>query len=369
MKTETMSLCVLSLALVAGCDRFLYPPMKVESAHASKVIYTSAQEADDLAYINGQIKDLSKAGLGQSARDLNLELIQNSATMNAKLLYANHFINAFDSQLWNMTTDSRILNSPLKDTFQANAIKELAQHIPDLNVNHPPLSALATGNSMASFYAIVASLHEINFYRDIFRERLDATDESMLDLITSALNKEAALRSGEISYDDLSKTDVEILKRSNTFRYCLLIRHRFLPLLALGRLAQVNDGLFLKMRSFFTRAIPEFADLYTYQFDTQELDIMEGKGKHSLQHYEVVKKLNLVQIYYANELLDEAIASKEFLKSIKFKPKLDHKIEIILSNLKVNYSDVPNSGNNVVTEAKLELVDGFNQKIKELLAE
>lgn len=369
MKTETMSLCIITLALVAGCDRFLYPPIKAESAHASKIIYSSANEADDLAYINRQIAELSKAGIGGQVRDLNYELLQNSATPNAKLLYGNRYLEAFDSQLWNMTTDPRILNSPMKDTFQAKSIIELANHIPNLSVNHPPLSALAPGNSMASFYGIVSSLDKINFYRDIFREKSNINDVSLLDLIQSALAKEEAIKQGELAYDDLSKTDIEVLKRSATFRYSLMIRHRYLPLLALGRLSNLNEGMFFKMRNLFKKVTPEIVDLYTYQFDTKELDLAEEKAKHTLPHYDKVKKLNLVQLYYAQEILERAIHARDFIKSLGYIAKLDPKIYTILSNLRLSISDIPSDDDNQLAEAKLDLVDGLNQKIKELLAE
>lgn len=364
-----MSLIVLALALVAGCDRFFYPPIKAESSLTSRITYSKAQQADELAYINNQIAQLTKAGIGQPVRELNYELLQNSSTVNAKLLYGNRLLEAFDSQLWNMTTDPRIINSPLRDNFQEKSIKELANFIPNLTVNHPPLSALATGNNMASFYAIVSSLHKINNYRDIFREKIKIEDQSMLDIIQSALSKEAAVRNGEIAYDNLSKTEIEVLKRASTFRYCIMIRHRYLPLLALARISQTNDGLFFKIRNLFKKALPEFADLYTYQFDTAELNMAEEKSKHSIPHYQIVKKLNLVQLYYAQESIDQAIAARRYLKSLGFSSVLDPKVRAIFMNLQISYSDVPNSGNTQVTEARLDLIDGLNRKIKELLAE
>lgn len=386
MKSKILPLCVLSLSFV-GCEALKVPGKTLEMANTTQGMATTTSElkegtkrvegiSEDLRYISEQLKLLSIQGLGSESRDKNFERVQACESLSCKLLHATKYQESFDFQLWNMTSDSKILESELMDLYGKHAMLEFTLKMPEVLPEAPDkyeLNGLSKDKKMENFYAFAATVHKVNMFQDIFRSSMNLKEITMLDFIEKALDTERAVNAGEIDVEELAKTDkasYESLKSAGQLKYLLQIRYKFLPLVALARISHVNSGLRSKVRMLLKDWAPDFSDSLTNQFNVEELDKASAKKEAKPdRNFDIAKNLNAVQIYYAWQILDFAKQTGEILKRNGITPTLDKKSYMIFSHLKINLADLKDiNGDTIeVSEAKMKLIKKFNDELDGML--
>lgn len=399
MKSKFLTLSVLALSLV-GCKSIKeiqqVPGATLKMGETTNALKAGTERVEvtsnDLRYISEQLKELSKAGIGSEMRDENFKRMQESKTLNKKLLHATKYMESFDYQLWGHTTDKKIPDHILSEAYGKHAVLELGMTLPEvLQTNHPKLSALKKSDNMENFYAMAATLHKVNMFQKVFRTENKIAEQNMLDYIEAALKKSRDLKAGLVKREELSEVDQEVLKVAPLMRYTLKIRYKFLPLIALGRISHVNDGLITKIKMLLAKWSPEFAGdedesddevIVSSVEDAQDDNVIRAiiqkvakkgqKKEKDLTEDDLIDSSNPAQIAYATQILDYAIQTRNFGRSIgltaKDGLKLDKKVRKIFENLQLNFSEVKGDDNTRhVQAAQLEEINKFSLKLDELL--
>lgn len=370
MKSKIIPLCVLSLSLVsckAMKEAGEVPGKTLQMAETTNQLKAGTerveQTSNDLRYISEQLKELSKAGIGSEMRDENFKRIEESETTSKKLLHATKYMESFDFQLWNMTTDHRILSSDLRKIYEQHGVLELSLTLPELlpeNWSKLPLSALETDSKTRGYAAMAATLHKVNMFQEIFRPVMKVEHVTMLDIIVEGLKTEKLVNEGKVDIEELREHEpskYEVLKSAGLLKHTLEIRYKFLPLVALGRISNITSGLGAKVKMLMRDWSPEFRD------DVQHLSIT-GNDKHR----DITKNLNAAQIYYAYEVLEYTNRTGAILKDLGIEAKLDKKVAKILKHMKLNFTDIAaEEDTETVTQAKMKYIQKFNSELQTIL--
>jgi|GEM_PF-4315651 len=296
---------------------------------------STAETKDVLAWVS----IVQKQGGGYEIRSKAFERLQAAETLNLKLKEAKSYYYAFDFQIANYTEISGVDLIELRNELTGLAVAELGKALPEVMPSGTrwKLDATKSGNKNESLMALSATLHELNVLQGPQAEAAGLRPISMFDLLAEGLLKKNSVNSGRLSADMLTEADKSVLREEQIFTHLLQLRMRTLPVIALGRVSNIQDGLLQKFGMLFFTWKPRFDDL------------------------------NAEQINYAATIIEEALKTRELLTRLDVDSKIDSKVERILKKMKT--ADMREKLDDVIDAEKISALDRFDVAIDKLLAE
>ncbi len=296
---------------------------------------STAETKDILAWVS----IVQKQGGGYEIRSKAFERLQAAETLNLKLKEAKSYYYAFDFQIANYSEINGVDLIELRNELTGLAVAELGKALPEVMPSGTSwkLDATKSGNKNESLMALSATLHEMNVLQGPQSEPVGLRPVSMYDLIAEGLLKKYSVNSGRISADKLTEADKSVLREEQIFTHLLQLRMRTLPVIALGRVSNIQDGLLQKFGMLFFSWKPRFDEL------------------------------NAEQINYAAAIVEESLKTRELLGRLAVDSKIDAKVARILRKMKTE--DVREKLDDVVDAEKISALDRFDVAIGKLLAQ
>lgn len=304
---------------------------------------------------------LTKQGDGFKIRTSAMEELKNSKTLNKKIEAAIAYLYAFEFQLYSPGQISNVDVVKLRQMLFEHAIAELGKTLPELlpTGSKWKLDATDSSNRNLSLMALASVLHRVNYLQI---EQLNGTSMrpmSMLDLLVESLAKKEKLNSGEITRAELTNLDKEVLREEQAFKHLIRLRFKTLPVIALGRISHIQNGFFSKLDMLFTSWTPQFSTSGEMGEPVDE----QGLRRETSTTF---SDLNLEQIEYAADIVDEAIRTRRFLVAMRAGVKLDKKIEKILKNMETR--SIKDKLDKDLDKALLGSINRFDASIRDLLS-
>ena len=275
----------------------------IQMADTTQELQTSATETKDVLVC---VSAIQKQGGGYELRSKAFERMQEADTLNLKLKESKAYYYAFDFQIASYN-DANCLNMlEIRKELAGLAVSELGKTLPEVMPSGTSwrLDATKSDNKNESLMALSATLHEINVYQGPQAEPFGLRPISMYELIAEGLLKKNSVNNGRLSLDNLTPADKEVLREEQIFTHLLKRRMRTLPVIALGRVSNIQDGLIEKFSMLFFTWKPRF------------------------------EELNAEQINYAAAIIEKALETRTLLTRLDVESKIDSKVERILKKMK-----------------------------------
>ena len=326
-------------------------------AETTETMSNRMVETNDLM---GWLGTLTKQGDGFKIRTDAMRELKNAHTLNKKIEAAIAYLYAFEFQLYSPKNLVNVDVVRLREMLIAHAVAELGKTLPELlpTGSRWKLDATDDSNRNLTLMALSAVLHRVNYLQV---EQLNGTTMrplSMLDILVESLAKKDRLNSGEITRDDLSETDREVLREEQAFKHLLRLRFKTLPVIAIGRISHIQNGFFSKLDMLFTTWTPQFATVGELGAPVAA----RGARRETNTNF---SDLNLEQIEYAADVISEANRTRRHLETIRSVVKLDSKIERILRNMETR--SIKAGLDQDRDRALLNSVGRFDAQVAELL--
>jgi hypothetical protein len=306
----------------------------IQMADTTQELQTSATETKDVLVC---VSAIQKQGGGYELRSKAFERMQEADTLNLKLKEAKAYFYAFDFQIASYSDASCMNMLDIRKELAGLAVSELGKTLPEVmpSGNSWRLDATKSGSKNESLMALSATLHEINVYQGPQAEPFGLRPISMFELIAEGLLKKSSVNNGRLSDDMLTPADKEVLREEQIFTHLLQLRMRTLPVIALGRVSNIQDGLLEKFGMLFFTWKPRF------------------------------EELNGEQINYAAAIIERALETRTLLTRLDVESKIDSKVERILKKMKTGR--VREKLDSVVDSEKISALDRFDVAIAKLL--
>lgn len=284
----------------------------VEMAGTTKEMSTTTTDmkslTEDLRELSAWMFNILKQGDTSRLRDEAIKDMISSESLARKTLLATKYFYGFEYQVWNSPRlRSEVNNIELREKLKASAVIEFAKTLAEFMPREQVETGLSTDPDMLNLYALAASMHKVNDYqRDLLRgaesnPALSIT--SMMSILQDGLLVAEKFERGEISRNELTPSQIEVLREEDTFIYALKLRYKFLPIFALARLTNLAQNQVQMVSQSWT---PDF--------------LIDGK-------------MNLEEINYAIEILMGAKQTKELLAKRGINVSLDPVVVKMLSNM------------------------------------
>ena len=306
----------------------------IEMADTTQELQQSTAETKDVLVC---VSAIQKQGGGYELRSKAFERMQEADSFNLKLKEAKAYYYAFDFQIASYTDASCLNMLEIRKELAGLAVSELGKTLPEVMPSGTSwrLDATKTGSKNESLMALSAALHEINVFQGPQAEPFGLRPISMFELLAEGLLKKSSVNSGRLSRDNLTPADKEVLREEQVFTHLLQLRMRTLPVIALGRVSNIQDGLLEKFGMLFFSWKPRFDEL------------------------------NAEQINYAALIIERALETRALLTRLDVESKLDSKVERILKKMKTG--EVREKLDVVVDSEKVSALDRFDSAIAKLL--
>lgn len=305
----------------------------------------------------GWLGTLTKQGDGFKIRTEAMEELKKARTLNKKIEAGIAYMYAFEFQLYSPKQLLNVNVVRLRELLFAHAVAELGKTLPELlpEGSRWGLDATDDSNRNLTLMALSAVLHRINYLQTEQLQGTPMRPMSMLDLLVESLAKKERLNRGEIARADLTELDREVLREEQAFKHLLRLRFKTLPVIALGRISHIQDGFFRKLDMLFTSWTPQFSGANS--FGAPLAPRREGSTSFT--------DLNIEQIEYAADVIDEALRTQRFLVMLSSAVKLDRKIERIYRNMETRSITARLDGER--DRAVLTSIRRFESAVAELL--
>jgi hypothetical protein len=336
MRLATLVLPVLLLSTACSVKKNMddMHEKTIEMADTTQELQESTAETKDvLAWVS----IVQKQGGGHEIRSNSFEELVAADTLNLKLARAKSYYYAFDFQVANYVEITGVSLVDLRNEFLGLAVSELGKVLPEVMPSGTrwKLDGTDGGNKNQSLMAMAATMHEINVLQGPQSEPVGLRPLSMMDIVLEGLAKKPLVNSGRLQDNQLSKADKEVLREEQIFTHLLRLRVRALAVIALGRISNIQDGIFRKFGMLFTSWEPRFDEL------------------------------NAEQIEYAALILERAQETRVALERMDIPAELDGKVERILKRMKSD--EVREKLDNVRDAEKLRSIDRFDAALAKIL--
>lgn len=322
--------------------------MAATTASMSQTTQNMELLTEDLRELSAWMFNILKQGDTSRLRDEAIKDMMDSESFTRKSLMATKYFYAFEYQIWNSPRlKANVDTLQLREKLKAGAVIEFAKTLGEFIPQKRKETGTSNDEEMKNLYALVGTLHKVNDYQeDLIRgtnTTATITIVSMFTILEEGLNVKSKLETGAISRDNLSASQIEVLREEDTFLYALNIRAKFLPAFALSRISGIADAsLFEKAKMLYFKWNPDFL--------SQE-------------------KMNLEEIIYATEILRKAQETKNLLQKCGVKVELDKKVHKIFKNMNRGYIKQDKLQGEALTRANLinRSLGDFYQSLDEVL--
>lgn len=193
---------------------------------------TEVPATPNLNNIYENLKHYTKNGISAEHRELSWRRLYEAKTLDQKLFHAADYIDSFDFQAWNWGFADALIqeDQKLKDHVVAHDLLELSLGLTGLLSKLDPRHSedvFTKDRNLQSFYAIAASLSDV-----VPPPTPDHVNHSMYEFIQQGLQKEKDLNYGQIVYNSLSKSEMEVVKNAQLFKDTFYARFQYLAYIA-----------------------------------------------------------------------------------------------------------------------------------------
>lgn len=286
--------------------------MAATTASMSQTTQNMELLTEDLRELSAWMFNILKQGDTSRLRDEAIKDMLASESFTRKSLMATKYFYAFEYQIWNSPRfKTNVDTLQIREKLKAAAVIEYAKTLAEFLPTDRKETGVSNDEQMKNLYALVATMHKINDYQqDLIQgtqARHPVTVISMFSILDEGLSVLPKLENGEITRDQLTPSQIEVLREEDTFIYALKLRAQFLPAFALSRISGITDAsLFEKAKMLYFKWTP---------------DLLKDN------------KMNLEEINYATEILRKTAETQALLKKRGIEVKLDKKVLKIFKNM------------------------------------
>lgn len=361
MRNSLLPLALLSLTFVACTDK-LEKAMDMP-AITEKMSVTTGAMSDKVGNTDknsGLLGTKMTHATGKQIRDEQIKNMDHAESFNMKTDHSTTWVYAFEFQSY---TDPKIQDFDSEEYLEGarkDAVLELVKTLAEYTAEGTELDldSLAKSNQAMNLFAIASVLHRVDEGQKQARKMMGMKTESLLDILTNGLKATHDMNQGKINVSDLTPSQYEVAKEQQKIEHLLLMRFKFLPLVALGRMSQVNDGLLNKVKMLYGNEWTPLLD--------QELNKKEFKRAEKSEKL-YIRSLNAAQLKYLADILDYTLQVKSTLVELGLNPKLDKKVEKIYKNMNLDITKEDLKGGPVILSTEeSKFLEQF-KKFKETL--
>jgi hypothetical protein len=290
--------------------------------NAEKAAVNSKKAADN----SESIKELSASfyisavtGGSEDTRREALAEMKNAESFDLKARYASSFIKAQTYQLISPIMKNisvgdfeRLYNDALLED-----IPIVARAIAECMPKKEKFKVISTKGCDGDVKAIAVSLQEKNklYYQFSGHENIEML--SMLDIVMDAFTAHYIEKR---TLEDLTEVQKKVLYYRREFLYALELRHKFLPLVAISKISEINTGTVKKLKMIFKSWSPLEKSIKT---STTKNTVNQG---YSSSEFELALKV-----------LNQSIATREFLRTLGTSSlELPVIVKKVLSNMELD---------------------------------
>lgn len=319
---KSTSALLLSMLLFTSCKMIDNTEKAVENS--GRAADNSERAADTGAAIkdyNQQTMEAMKNGAGLEVREDAYRRAIDEKNFTLKTNHTAVYFQAMGFQLTGTIKNGTLDLAYTRGKQKADAVRDFIKKMTNLmpsDWSKDQISALKKSNDMQTLYAFAAAMHEININQ---QNNLGNHSENYLkiesffDIVAESLRKyRIADIKGLVDRSNLSFADKEILREVHTLIYILKLRYKILPVIALGRMSNIQSGLIEKIKmSYFA--------------------------------WDIRSDLGTEQINYINDIFDRANSTKQLLSDLGETVELDAKVLRIYKNLNFSLSELSKQDN------------------------
>jgi hypothetical protein len=288
-----------------------------------------------------------------------LKAMNKATTVEAKIAYTTIYFEAFEFMLW--TGKGKDTQDYLEEQY-TQAIQEFDREVTQYIPHDNKLDPTSKDNQMSNLYALAVTMHMQNEL-EIDQQPLPNDDKthsepykvSMFDLAKSSLVATRLTYEGKLESKNATAWQAEGGAAASLFTYLIQTRENFLPVMTLAKVSTINDDEGVAGKLGFAFAV----DL-----------IREGKMLLS-QWDSKIPSLNIFQSQQYLTWLDEAIADRDFLKSVGSNASLDGNLLKIYGKMNKPGSSLteqnPNAGEAKAAQERTAAGDDLWADIQNLL--
>lgn len=322
--------------------------MAATTASMSQTTQNMELLTEDLRELSAWMFNILKQGDTSRLRDEAIKDMMAAESFPRKSLMATKYFYAFEYQIWNSPRfKSNIDTLQIREKLKAAAVIEYAKTLSEFLPKDREVIGTSGDEQMKNLYALVAAMHKVNDYQqDLIQGDKSSRPLNIINMFTildEALSILPKLENGEITRDQLTASQIEVLREEDTFVYALKLRFKFLPTFALARISGIEDASLLeKAKMLYLKWDPNFLK----------------KGE-----------MNLEEIHYASEILLKAKETKNLLEKCGVKLPLDKKVIKIFKNMNRGTISQENLQGEALTKATLinRSLGDFYQNLDEIL--
>lgn len=258
-------------------------------------------------------KDSASKGRNEMLNDL-----ETTEEIAAKLSKAKTYVDSMEYQHW----DPAIESVEKRDHIMAEGMRQLYYDIAEFIKDRDQVSPIKTKDRMEILYAFSAALSHVSDSQKEMCAGTEAPLLSPLDIMMSALSKQAQINVGTLTSDSLTLAEKEVVRKAEDTVYLIRLRHNFLMAYTYALTAQSQNG-----------DLPgTFAKLKT---------LLRVKLSKKYKWTPNFGSRNPEQIRFAADVAKNSIEAGEFLRSIGYDPLTNKTIKKIQSRADFSKFDLP----------------------------
>ncbi len=344
MKITYPLLAVLALTVIS-CDN----PAKIASnmdkttTNMSRTTNAMSDHVSNTDTNSARLGITAKKGQGAQFRDQFFKSMLETKDFTAKTDMAAEYMYALEFQVWEDSGIDEIDSYALLEDAKAEAVLETAKKMSQFlnKKTRKELTGLEKSEDMENFYAMAGVLHKTNSLQKAYRKGTGLKVESLMDIIADGLLQRVELEKGNITAEDLTAAQREVLKEEQLFTTIVDGRYKFIPLILLSRISYIKDGILDEVKMLFRRWSPVYSNA--------------KKPIH----------LNAAQLEYLSVFANETIKAKKLLNTLGKTSSIDKKVLKIYSNMDMTIAE---DGPVVLTEEEKVKIANFQAKLVELFS-
>ncbi|MCM0606550.1 MAG: hypothetical protein KA715_10710 [Xanthomonadaceae bacterium] len=308
MKSKVMSSSLLiSAVIVSGCgliknmDEMHDATMEMNDGTKAMGKDVKATKETSMSMFMEMRKDSASKDRREVLNDL-----ETTDEIEAKLSQAKTYVDSMEYQHW----DPAIESLEKREDIMAEGMRQFYYDISEFIKDRDQVSPIKTKNNMENLYAFSAALSHVS---DSQKHMVGGSETSLLsplDIMISALTKQAQINVGTLKSDSLTFAEKEVVKKAEDTIYLIRLRHNFLMAYTYALTAQSSNG---NLPTTF-----------------QKLKVlMKTKLSKKYQWTPNFASRNPEQINFATDVAQNSINAGSFLRSIGYDPLTNKTIEKI----------------------------------------
>ena len=254
------------------------------------------------------------------ARETILTDLENANDPSAKLDYASQYLASMSYQFWAPSTQT----TKDRDNMKTIAVKDFFREVKELATDHtivgPNAADLAKSTlspNLQKLYSLAATLQYVNVAQTSLIAGTSEKTVTMLSMIEDGLKAKGAFATG-LDETQIPAYELEVLRNEQDANYILEVRENYLKFIALMLSASAANGDDFTHNTALTASVAS---------------IKTPPAKNWTANYD---SRNMTQFNFIAVVLEYAIESQTFLKSLAITPSDDSDISGALSLMTVN---------------------------------